>query len=130
MKKAAPFITGFVAGVLSTILVLYLYINSDTEPTEPYDGLYGLTTFQEKGECIPTDGRIEVFQVLKPNMALARTGKYLNGAIILLINYEGKSYYDDQEIKIPSGKCARQIGSYQYTTTNDFEKTVPAVAIE
>ena len=129
MKKAAPYITGFVAGVLGTLLVLYLmFFNVDDEPYD--DGLYGLTIFPAKGECIPTEGRIEVFQVLKPNMALARTGKYLEGAIVLLINYEDKSYYDDQEIKIPSGKCARHIGMYQYTTTEDFDKTVPAVSIE
>ena len=127
MKKAARYITGFVAGVLVTILVLYSCINTNNQP---YDGLYGLTIFPAKGECIPTEGRIEVFQVLKPNMALARTGKYLEGAIVLLINYEDKSYYDDQEIKIPSGKCARHIGMYQYTTTEDFDKTVPAVSIE
>ena len=110
---------------------MYLVYTSDNQTYDSsYDGLYGLTIFPEKGECIPTEGRIEVLQVLEPNMALARTGEYLNGAVILLINFEGKSYYDDQEIKISAGKCARQTGTYQYTTTNDFDKTVPAVVIE
>jgi len=66
-------------------------------------------------------------------MALARTGGIFDireGIVILLINYEGKAYYDDQKIEIPANKCARQIGTYQYTTRDKFEKTVPAVVIE
>jgi len=47
----------------------------------------------------------------------------------LLVNSDGKTYYDDQKIEI-SNKCVRQIGSYQYTTKDNFEKTVPAVDIE
>ena len=78
-----------------------------------------------------TGGELEVFQVLKPNMALAYTDQHFERRIlVLLINYDGKSYYDDQEIKISAGKCASQIGTNQCTTTNDFDKTVPAVAIE
>jgi hypothetical protein len=93
--------------------------------------MIGLTIFPEKGECIATKGEIEVFQVLEPNMALARTGNILDGIVVLLINYEGKTYYDEQKIKIPANKCARQIGTYQYTTRRDnFGKTVPAVVIE
>ena len=129
--KAAPFITGLVVGVLGTLLVLFMMFGGDDQPSDSsYDGLYGLTIFPEKGECVPTEGRIEVLQVLKPNMALAQTGEYLQGPMILLINYDGKTYYDDQEIKIPSGKCARQIGTYQYSTRLNTEKTVPAVVIE
>jgi len=53
-----------------------------------------------------------------------------NGILALLINNDGKSYYDDQKIKIPAGKCARQIGAYQCTTRDKFSKTFPAVIIE
>ena len=49
--------------------------------------------------------------------------------VVLLINYEGKTYYDDQKIDI-SDKCVRQIGTYQYSTRLDIKKTVPAVIIE
>ena len=63
-------------------------------------------------------------------MALVRTGDIPSGIIVLLINYDGKSYYDEQKIKIPAGKCARQRGTYQYTTRNDMFKTVPVVVIE
>jgi len=127
MKKFLIFIGGFAAGILTTIFVAFL-INFANKPN---DGLLGLTIFSEKGDCIATKGEIEVFQVLEPSMALARTGDILDGIVVLLINYEGKTYYDEQKIKISSNKCARQIGIYQYTTRRDkFEKTVPAVVIE
>jgi len=61
-------------------------------------------------------------------MALAWTGD--NRIVVLLMNNEGLSYYDEQKIEIPSTKCARQIGSYQYPTKDEIVKTVPAVVIE
>ena len=126
MKNVFIFIGGFVVGVLATFLVEpSIYVEN-----EPNDGLIGLTIFPEKGECI-TKNKIEVFQVLKPNMALATTGKMYDGIVVLLINYEDKAYYDEQKIQIPANKCARQIGTYQYTTKlHEFKKTVPVVVIE
>jgi hypothetical protein len=126
MKKVLIFSGGFVAGIIATILVAIL-INFSNQPN---DSLLGLTVFPKKGECIKTTGEIEVFQVLKPNMALARTGDFLDGIVVLLVNYDGRSYYDEQKVKIPADKCARQIGTYQYSTKNEIVKTVPAVVIE
>lgn len=124
MKKALLFISGFVTGIVATILVAILIKSND--------GFPGLTLFSEKGECITTSGEIEVMQVLAPNVALAWTGGlfYSDRILVLLINYDDKSYYDEQKIKIPSGKCARQIGTYRYTTKNVMVKTVPAIVIE
>jgi len=136
MKKFLIFIGGFAAGILATILVAFLI----TVANKPYDdGLLGLTIFPEAGECITTDGEIEVFQVIETNVALAKTVKYGNYGtrkysdeiVVLLIDYDGKTFYDEQKIKIPANKCVRQIGTYRYTTRQDrFEKTVPAVVIE
>jgi len=128
MKRFLIFIGGFISGVLATFMVVFLIYVAN----QPNDGLLGLTIFPEKGECITVKKEIEIFQVLEPNVALARTGGILeDGIVVLLINYDGKSYYDEQKIKISAGKCARQIGTYQYTTRKDnFGKTVPAVVIE
>lgn len=128
MKKTLLFIGGFITGIVATILVAIL-INAANQPN---DGLPGLTLFSEKGECISTSGEIEVMQVLAPNVALAWTGGFLysDRILVLLINYDDKSYYDEQKIKIPSGKCARQIGTYRYTAKNEMVKTVPAIVIE
>jgi len=135
MKKFLIFIGGFVAGILATIFAMYV-IAIANKPND--DALIGLTIFEEKAECITTN-EIEIFQVLKPNVALARTIKYgkygirnySDEIVVLIIDYDGKTFYDEQKIKIPKNKCARQIGTYQYTTKRDnFRKTVPAISIE
>lgn len=128
MKKTLLFISGFVTGIVATILIAMLISTAN----QPNDGFPGLTLFSEKGKCITTSGEIEVMQVLAPNVALAWTGGllYSDRILILLINYDDKSYYDEQKIQIPSGKCARQIGTYRYTAKNEMIKTVPAVVVE
>ena len=128
MKKLLLFISGVVTGIVATILFATLVSIAN----QPNDGFPGLTLFSEKGECITTSGEIEVMQVLAPNVALAWTGEilYSDRILVLLINYDDKSYYDEQKIKIPSGKCVRQIGTYRYTAKNETIKTVPAVVIE
>lgn len=114
------------------------------------DSLLGLTLFAEKGECITTTSKskfseIEIIQVIEPNKALGIVKNYSeknlygekiyrdydigNDVVVLLINNDGKTYYDDQKIDV-SNKCIRQIGIYQYTTKSDFGKNVPAVVIE
>ena len=119
------FIGGFIAGVVTTVIVLFVIFSvSSSEET-----LLGLTIFPERGECI-TRSEIEIFQTIKPNMALAQYGRSPNETLVLLINYEGKAYYDDLKIKIPADKCARQIGTYQYTTNMGIDRTVAAVVIE
>jgi hypothetical protein len=136
MKKFLIFIGGFIAGILATIFVAYL-MTIASKPND--DGLLGLKVFPEKGECITSEGELEVFQVLEPNVALANTVKYGDYGIrnyseeivVLIIDYNGNTFYDDQKIKIPKNKCARQIGTYQYNTKKDnFGKTVPAVVVE
>lgn len=52
-----------------------------------------------------------------------------NNVVVFLINYDGKTYYDDQKINV-TNKCVRQIGTYQYTAKIGIEKTVSAVVIE
>jgi hypothetical protein len=147
MKRFLIFIGGFVAGVLATILVGYLLVIAN-KPID--DGLIGLTVFPEKGECVESPSKsksteIDIFQVVEPNMALGNIKNYTdkkmyggdnyrdydngNDVVVLLINYDGKTYYDDQKIDV-TNKCIRQIGTYQYTANIGIEKTVPAVAIE
>jgi len=147
MKRYLIFIGGFVAGILATILVGYFMMIAN-KPID--DGLLGLTVFPKKGECLKTTSKsknseIEIFQVIEPNMALGNLKFYSdkkmysgeiyrdydirNDIVVLLINHDEKTYYDDQKIDV-SKNCVRQIGTYQYTTKSDFGKTVPAVGIE
>ena len=147
MNRILTLIAGFIAGVLATLFVGYLLVIAK-EPID--DGLIGLTVFPQKEDCLKTTSKsksteIDIFQVVEPNMALGNiknfTDKKMYGGdnyrdydiasdvVVLLINYDGKTYYDDQKIDVTS-KCVRQIGTYQYSTKIGLEKTVPAVVIE
>ncbi len=75
--------------------------------TKPKDGLIGLTIFPQTGECIITKGQIEIFQVIQPNMALAETGNYTDRIMVLLINHDGKSYYDNLKTTVPTIKMCK-----------------------
>ena len=147
MKKFLLFIGGFIAGILATVFVGYV-IAIANKPTD--EGLLGLTVFSEKGECVKTTSKsksveIGILQVVEPDKALGNVTNYNdkklygdkiyrdydigNDIVVLLINNEGKTYYDDQTIDI-TNRCLRQIGTYQYTAKTGIEKTVPAVVIE
>ena len=134
MKKIWVFIFGFALGVLMTFLVAFIF----TVANKPNDGLLGLSIFEEKGECIDeAEVELEIIQVLEPSVALARTvsfgiagNKFKGSVIVLLIDYDGKSFYDNQKIEIPTNECARQVGTYQYKSIDGLSRTVPAVVIE
>ncbi len=141
MKKILIFISGFVAGILATIFAGYI-LTIANKPND--DGLIGLTIFEEKGDCLTSTSKsksseIDIFQVIAPNAALANIKYYKdetyrnydirNDVVVLLINYDEKTYYDDQKIDVTKN-CLRQIGTYQYETKSKFGKTVPVVVIE
>ena len=88
------------------------------------ENILGLTLFEQPVDVVDSQS-FRVFQVIKAGNALAYGYK---GMVVLLIAGENTHYYDDQIIKVPSGKCARQIGTYQYETKNGY-KTVPVVEI-
>ncbi|MBO5272960.1 MAG: hypothetical protein J6B30_09115 [Muribaculaceae bacterium] len=123
MKKWVVFLLGAVAGIVLTIAVLYLMSACSSANN-------GVTYFEKPGDCISTKS-LEVFQVLDNGVALANEVdfKIPTGLIVLLINKDGKYYYDNQVIEIPEGKCARQVGVYTYPTKMEIERTVPIVEI-
>ena len=95
--------------------------------------LSGITLFPKKkdGDIIAKETDfLKVFQVLKPNAALVKTGSFSNEILMLLIGDDDDLYYDDQKINIPDGKNAKQVGIYQYTTKSGQLKTIPAVKIK
>jgi hypothetical protein len=76
----------------------------------------------------------KVFQVLGEDAALVNGATHeeydiYSGAVYLLTNEDGKYYYDDEVVKVPEGKVARQVGIYQYQTKSNFGKTVPIIQI-
>ncbi|MEY8686762.1 hypothetical protein AB9N12_11725 [Bacteroides sp. AN502(2024)] len=124
MKKIGIFIAGVICGVALAFLIGIIASGiSDNR---------GITSFEEAGEYV-SENSFEVFQVLDSGDALAYeydgTFDLPTGIIVLFVAKKGKSYYDNQRIEIPSGKCAKQIGIYKYTTNSGSEKTVPVVDI-
>lgn len=91
------------------------------------DGANGVTLFENPGECISAD-EFRVIQVLGWGDALATAGRFVSGTTVLFLAEDGV-YYDDQIIKIPHGKCAKQVGTFRYRTNADRSKTVPVVRI-
>jgi hypothetical protein len=123
MKKIWVFILGIITGIVLTILFAVIVTNSSN------GGRRGLNIFEQPGECLIKKSSLEVFQVLEPNVALTMINGEIGSAVYLLVNNEGKTYYDDQVIKLPAGKCFKQIGTYQYPTNDERLKTVPVVQI-
>jgi len=147
MKYIKQLIIGFILGVFATIIAMYIYSTSNNAD----DGISGLNFFENPGECITNNSKeksseITVIQVTATNAALANLRNYtdekgfrgeirrdydiVNDVLVLLIIYEEKSYYDDQKIEV-SGKCLRQLGTYQYQPLKSSSwKTIPVVVIE
>lgn len=128
MKKWIVFVLGFVSGMVFLFLVL-LIIGKSSATDE------GMTYFEKPGKCISTK-EFEVIQVIGDGYALAREivdrTSLINipsGLLVLVTNDNGELYYDDQVIKVPEGKCMRQIGVYKYQTKSENWKTVPIVQV-
>lgn len=130
MKKFLIFLLGVFVGALLCFLVLF-YIGTNPR-VEGDNGIPGLTLFEQPGDCISTQS-FKVIQVDQYGNALAMeksgSGDLYLGVLVLFLAEENASYYDDQIIKIPSGSCAKQLGTYRYTSNAGSIKTVPAVAI-
>lgn len=128
MKKVLLFVGGVITGVILTFLVSLLLVKSSDNN--------GITMFDEPGDYINAK-KFEVFQVIEPGVALAHTEEIssyakistFTGPVVLFVNDNGKHYYDDEIIEVSSGKRARQIGVYKYSTQMGY-KTVPIVRIE
>ena len=131
MKKWFIFGGGVITGIVLTFIVTIIY--AANQPKNELESDNGMTLFDTPGEIIDEES-FDVFQVIEENAALVR-GKGISGGelhigiVYLLINDEGKYYYDDEIVKVPNGKIVRQMGVYRYLTKDEFEKTVPIVKI-
>lgn len=145
MKKWMIFVIGLVAGFAIAFLIDLLGGKDSSEPQkkekveakaekepepEPEED-DGITFFDEPGEIL-NDKSFKVFQVVAKDAALVKCkSKYdmYLGTTCLILNREGKLYYDDEIIKVPQGKVARQMGVYQYPNRDGMIKTVPIIEI-
>ena len=129
MKKWLFFGGGVLTGIVLTFVFAFIFSASHS------GGSDGTTWFEKPGDVIEVKA-FKVFQVLGENAALVNGQTHedldleiFTGAVYLLTNEDGKYYYDDEVVRVPDGKVARQVGIYQYQTKSDFGKTVPIIQI-
>ena len=135
MKGWGLFFAGVFTGIIVMGFIDILKISSnketnDTEIVSKEDD--GITLFEEPGDVVEVKS-FKVFQVLAKDAALVQgetkyQGVY-SGIVYLLMNKEGKLYYDDEIVNVPKGSIVRQMGIYQYPTKDDMIKTVPIIRI-
>ena len=126
MNLKVKFILTYVAGIVTGIVLLFVVgffmAKSQATSASNADGV-----MCEKPRGIVPGKVFEVMQVLPNGSALATVDDFESGnlgTIVLFVGDENTSYYDSQKINVPSGKVARQIGTYRY-----MARTVPVVEI-
>jgi hypothetical protein len=151
MRGCLVFIGGYIAGFVSVLLLIFVLAALTTndrlssseeksvaeksttiikERLEVKD--YNINLFDEPAECVSTsDFKIE--EVIDEYYAIADEVEYITVlkkyrskyAIKVVIKSEEKNkYFDEQIIKMPAGKCMRQIGVY-----TKYSNTYPVVKI-
>lgn len=127
MKKFFIFLAGFISGIVFLFIVSAFIANNRGDSTN----ISGLTMFEQPADVIDSPS-FEVLQVITGGNALANAydedAEMYLGMVVLFVAEENMHYYDDQIINIPSDKCVRQVGTYQYETKIGY-KTVPAVMV-
>ncbi|MBR2501985.1 MAG: hypothetical protein IKB68_05885 [Rikenellaceae bacterium] len=128
MKKGWVFLLGFISGV-AFLFIVSLILASNLQNN-------GMTFFEKEGECISRKP-FQVMQVIGDGYALAYESDYNyiletyihSDLLALVTNLEGDLYYDEQIIKVPQGKCFKQIGIYKYKSKGGEYKTIPIIRL-
>lgn len=124
-KSVLIYIGGIVTGIILTFVILLFVAKSNSD--NPSND--NMIIFEQPQQKIDAKS-FEVLQVLPDGNALATVESNENfGMIVMLLANKNATYYDNQKIEVPTGKCARQIGTYRYMTRNNIEKTVPIIDI-
>ncbi len=133
MKSVLKNLLIFIAGMITMFIIMV--VTGILMHTSNNGNYPGLTIFEEEGKCLNAK-QLQVMQTLEPNMALSIAKSQPNSIydpneilVLLLGDDTTSNYYDDLKINIPKGKCAKQIGTYQYEAKMGI-KTVPAVTIK
>lgn len=133
MKSVLKNLLIFIAGMITMFIIMV--VTGILMHTSNNGNYPGLTIFEEEGKCLNAK-QLQVMQTLEPNIALSIAKSQPNSIydpneilVLLLGDDTTSNYYDDLKINIPKGKCAKQIGTYQYEAKMGI-KTVPAVTIK
>lgn len=138
MKKWLIFGGGVLTGVVLTFVFSFIFSNNYSNKDRENDE--SVTWFDKPGDVVEVKS-FKVFQVIDKNAALVNGQSLMDidnlelgiesytGTVYLMINQDDKYYYDDEVIKVPENKVARQVGVLRYPTKSDFNKTVPIIQI-
>lgn len=95
----------------------------------------GKTLFDKPGDCVSRKN-FEVQEVLESGDAIAlEIRETISGHVftsdleVLILAQEGSNFYNNQIVKVPQGKCARQIGNYKYQKYGNT-KVIPIIAFK
>ena len=126
MKNIIIFIGGMILGAF-----IFVGFSSTDNYNNDTTYLHGLTLLEQDRKCIVKNNSFVVIQFLKKGSALVELKNNSTFNDVFLIIDEDKLFYEGEEIKIQQGKCARQIGIYEYMTIGGkVRKTVAAVKID
>lgn len=130
MSKFLSFILGlFVGGG-----AMFFYINNKlavdlNEEDRPAD-ITEITYMEKPGNCIGKN-MFQVKDVIDEHSAIAEEiigdeelGLFYGTELRVYLHDENEFYYQNQVIKIPSGKCMRQVGVYKYQNNSEI-LTIP-----
>ena len=125
MKNWLYYGAGVITGIILVFLIGYLRSKNSAEAN-------GIRYYEKPGKVIEQRS-FKVFQVIADDASLVNAkssdSEYYFGQIYVLVNSEGKLYYDDEIVDVPEGKVARAMGTYTYPTKDGFEKTVLIIKI-
>lgn len=106
---------------------------SNRTVTEKKD--FGKTLFDKPGECVSRKN-FEIQKVLDSGDAIALEIRetisehvFTSDLEVLILAQEGSNFYNNQIVKAPKGKCARQIGNYKYQQYGST-KVIPIIAFK
>ena len=95
----------------------------------------GKTLFDKPGDCVSRKN-FEVQEVLESGDAIALEIREISSGYVftsdlevLILAQEGSNFYNKQIVRVPKGKCARQIGNYKDQRYADvgITKVIPIV---
>lgn len=132
IKFILTFVAGLVTGVALVIAFGYITFLSIRDNISPGNAVQMFDAPKQEIKA----GEFKIFQVLSDGSALASYDELISkkdciayGTVVLFPASDEVSYYDDQKITLPKGKCFKQIGTYRYMTKDGEEKTVPVIDI-
>lgn len=131
MKQRTKFILTYLGGIVTGVVLVFALGFFMAMSQSKQSANNDVVMFEKPRGIVP--GKVfEVMQVLPDGSALATVDDFGSdnvGMVVLFVGNESSSFYDNQKIKVPSGKVAKQVGTYSYMTRQEMEKTVPVVEI-